>query len=563
MGTHPIFESGFDCLTDLKMTEGAAAPAKVAAPKATTGGAKGGKRNDVFTDKEKPQHIRMSNIEAAKAVADSVRTSLGPKGMDKMIKDDKENVTITNDGATILQRMKVLHPAARMLVELSKAQDVEAGDGTTTVVVVCGALLEAAKQLLAHGIHPTRISDSFQRACVEALTVLDTMAIPFDLSNREAMIKTAATSLSSKVISTHSQLMSQICCDAVLKVADPASNSLDLKDIQVVAKAGGTLDDTELVDGLCLDQAAMGTTRRMERAKVALIQFQLSPPKTDMENQVVINDYSQMDRVLKEERQYTLNLVKAIKKSGANVLLCQKSILRDAVSDLAIHYLNKLKILVIKDVEREQVPFVCKTLGCKPVASPDHFTPESLAAVDVVEEIAIGGSNNCIKFTGIQNASKTVSLLIRASNENLLAEAERSIHDALCVLRCLVKNRNLVAGGGAVESELALRLGQRAKEIGGVDGYCLQRYAEAMEVIPYTLAENAALNPIEVVTDLRKRHNGGDKNVGINVRKSGVSDMAKEEVVQPLLVSSSMITLATETVRSILKIDDIVNVMGR
>lgn len=505
----------------------------------------------------------MSNIEAAKAVADSIRTSLGPKGMDKMIKDDKDNVTITNDGATILQRMKVLHPAARMLVELSKAQDVEAGDGTTTVVVVCGALLEAAKQLLAHGIHPTRISDSFQRACVEALTVLDTMAIPFDLSNREAMIKTAATSLSSKVISTHSQLMSQICCDAVLKVADPASSSLDLKDIQVVAKVGGTLDDTELVDGLCLDQAAMGTTRRMERAKVALIQFQLSPPKTDMENQVVINDYSQMDRVLKEERQYTLNLVKAIKKSGANVLLCQKSILRDAVSDLAIHYLNKLKILVIKDVEREQVPFVCKTLGCKPVASPDHFTPESLAAVDVVEEIAIGGSNNCLKFTGIQNASKTVSLLIRASNENLLAEAERSIHDALCVLRCLVKKRALVAGGGAVESELALRLGQRAKEIGGVDGYCLQRYAEALEVIPYTLAENAALNPIEVVTDLRKRHNGGDKNVGINVRKSGVSDMAKEEVVQPLLVSSSMITLATETVRSILKIDDIVNVMGR
>merc|ERR1712227_857990 len=272
MGTHPIFESDFDCLTDLKMTEGAAA----------------GKKNDVFTDKEKPTHIRMSNIEAAKAVADSVRTSLGPKGMDKMIKDDKENVTITNDGATILQRMKVLHPAARMLVELSKAQDVEAGDGTTTVVVVCGALLEAAKQLLAHGIHPTRISDSFQRACVEALAVLDTMAIPFDLSNRGAMIKTAATSLSSKVISTHSQLMSTICCDAVLQVADPEKHTLDLRDIQIVAKVGGTLDNTELVDGLCLDQAAMGTTRRMEKAKVALIQFQLSPPKTDMENQVVI-----------------------------------------------------------------------------------------------------------------------------------------------------------------------------------------------------------------------------------------------------------------------------------
>jgi len=539
------------------MTEAKSAPAK----STSVGG--GGRGKDTFNDKEKPTHIRMSNIEAAKAVADSVRTSLGPKGMDKMIKDDKENVTITNDGATILQRMKVLHPAARMLVELSKAQDVEAGDGTTTVVVVCGALLDAAKKLLDHGIHPTRISDAFQRACVEAMKVLESMAIPFDLSNRDAMIRACATSLSSKVISTHSQLMSTICCDAVLQVADPEKHTLDLRDIQIVAKVGGTLDNTELVDGLCLDQAAMGTTRRMEKAKVALIQFQLSPPKTDMENQVVINDYSQMDRVLKEERQYTLNLVKAIKKSGANVLLVQKSILRDAVSDLAIHYLNKLKILVVKDIEREQVPFVCKSLGCKPVASPDHFTPDSLASVDCVEELPIGGESNCMKFTGIQSAGKTVSMLIRASNENLLAEAERSIHDALCVLRCLVKKRALLAGGGAVEAELALRLGQRAKEIGGVDGYCLQRYAEALEVIPYTLAENAALNPIEVVTNLRKLHNGGDKNAGINVRKCGVSDMAKEEVVQPFLVSSSMLTLATETVRSILKIDDVVNVVGR
>jgi len=535
------------------------AAAAKSAPKASSGGSKG---RGVFQDKEKPQHIRLSNIEAAKAVADAVRTSLGPKGMDKMIKDDKENVTITNDGATILQRMKVLHPAARMLVELSKAQDIEAGDGTTTVVVICGALLEAAKELLAHGSHPTRISDAFQRAAAEAMKVLDTMAIPFDLKDRDAMIKAAQTSLSSKVINTHSVQMATICADAVQKVADAEKNHLDLKDIQIVSKVGGTLDDTELVDGLCIDQGALGNTKRMEKAKVALIQFCLSPPKTDMENQVVINDYSQMDRVLKEERAYTLNLVKAIKKSGANVLLVQKSILRDAVSDLALHYLNKLKILVVKDIERDQVPFICKSLGCRPVASPDHFTPEALATVDNVDELPIGIGNNCLKFTGLNYQSKTVSVLIRSSNENLLAEAERSIHDALCVLRCLVKNRNLVPGGGAVEAELSLRLGQRAKEIGGVDGYCLQRYAEALEVIPYTLAENAALNPIEVVTELRKRHNAGEKNAGINVRKAGVSDMATEEVYQPLLVSSSMMTLSTECVRSILKIDDIVNVIG-
>lgn len=347
-----------------------------------------------FEDKEKPTQIRESNITAAKAVADAIRTSLGPKGMDKMIQDEKGDVTITNDGATILKQMKVLHPAARMLVELSKAQDIEAGDGTTSVVVIAGSLLDAAAKLLSRGIHPTIISDAFQQCAAKAVQVLATMARPVELSDRETLLKSASTSLNSKVVSQYSGLLAPLAVDAILKVIDPAvSTNVDLRDVKIIPKIGGTIEDTELVEGLVLTQkTASGSSglQRVEKAKIGLIQFCLSPPKTDMENQVIVSDYTQMDRVLREERQYTLNLVKQIKKAGCNVLLVQKSILRDALSDLALHFLNKMKILVVKDIERDDIEFICKATGCKPIASIDHFTPDMLATADMVEEVSVG-----------------------------------------------------------------------------------------------------------------------------------------------------------------------------
>ena len=276
--------------------------------------AKGGNahgKTSEYKDKDKPTQIRYSNITAAKAIADAVRTSLGPRGMDKMIQAGKGDVTITNDGATILKEMQVLHPAAKMLVELSKAQDIEAGDGTTTVVVVAGSLLDAAQKLLAKGIHPTTISESFQRAAAKSVEILEGMSTPLQLSDRESLLKSSTISLNSKVVLQYSSTLSPLCVDVVMKVIDPTvDNSVDLRDIRVLQKLRGTVEDTELVDGLVLKRTAGGAgMSRVEKAKIGLIQFCISPPKTDMDNQVVVWDYSQMDRVLKEERKYILDIV--------------------------------------------------------------------------------------------------------------------------------------------------------------------------------------------------------------------------------------------------------------
>jgi len=263
--------------------------------------------------------------------------------------------------------------------------------------------------------------------------------------------------------------------------------------------------------------------------------------------------------MLKEERTYLANICNKIKKAGCNVLLIQKSILRDAVTDLSLHFLAKLKILVIKDIERDDIEFISKTLGCTPVANVDIFTPDKLGTAELVEESPTG-DGKIVKITGIPVGAKTVSILVRGSNKLLLDEAERSIHDSLCVIRCLVKKRYLIAGGGAPEIELSLQLGQWSKTLRGIDSYCVAAYAEALEVIPYTLAENAGLHPISIVTELRNRHANGEKTAGINVRVGGISNILDDKVVQPLLVSTSAIRLATETVAMILKIDDIVAV---
>ncbi|CAL8086551.1 unnamed protein product [Calicophoron daubneyi] len=523
------------------------------------------KRGDSqFEDRGKPAAIRSSNIVAAKAVADAIRTSLGPKGMDKMIQESKGDVTITNDGATILKQMKLLHPAAKMLVELSKAQDIETGDGTTTVVVLAGSLLDACSKLLDKGIHPTTISDAFQRAAEKAREILESMSIPVQLDNLQQLTKVATTSLNSKVVSQHSDSLAPLAVKAVLDVVDPDSpNSVTLDDVRIVKKLGGTVEDTELVDGLILTQrvAAGCTIKKVEKAKIALIQFCVSPPKTDMENNIIVTDYTQMDRIMKEERQYILNIVKTVKKVGCNVLLIQKSILRDAVNDLALHYFSKMNIMVVKDIERTDVEFICKTLHCTPIASLDHFTSDYLGYANLVEDSE--ATARCVRFSGIQNKGRTVSILVRGSNKLMLDEAERSLHDALCVIRCLVKKGAMVAGGGAPEIEIAQKLALFSNTAPGLEQYCFRAFADAFEVVPYTLAENAGLNPIETVTQLRALHARGEVNAGINVRSGAVSDILSQDVMQPLLVSYSAVSLASETVRSILKIDDVISTGNR
>ncbi|KAF2302602.1 hypothetical protein GH714_039207 [Hevea brasiliensis] len=379
--------------------------------------------------------------------------------------------------------MEVLQPAAKMLVELSKSQDAAAGDGTTTVVVIGGALLKQCLTLLSSGIHPTIISDSLHKVSIKAVDVLTAMAVPVELSDRESLIKSASTSLNR---------------GAKWVVFDKKAS-----------------------------HAAGGPTR-VENAKIAVIQFQISPPKTDIEQSIVVSDYTQMDRILKEERNYILGMIKKIKATGCNVLLIQKSILRDAVTDLSLHYLAKAKILVVKDVERDEIEFITKTLNCLPIANIEHFREDKLGHADLVEEVSLGDSK-IVKITGIKNMGRTTTVLVRGSNQLVIDEAERSLHDALCVVRCLVNKRFLIAGGGAPEIELSRQLGAWAKVLHGMEGYCV-------------------------------RHAQGEINAGINVRKGQITNILEENVVQPLLVSTSAITLATECVRMILKIDDIVTV---
>lgn len=514
----------------------------------------------------------MGNIVAARAVADAIRTSLGPRGMDKMIQTGKGETIITNDGNTMLRDMAVMHPAAKMLVDLANAQDIEAGDGTTSVVVIAGSLLGAAERLLGKGLHPTIISESFQRAAAESVKILEDMSIPISLSDRQTLLKAASTSLSSKIVSQEPKL-APMAVDAVLKTIDSKSaDNVDLKNIRILKKVGGVIDDSEMVDGLVLNQQVVksgGGPTRVEKARIGLIQFQLSPPKPDMENQIVVNDYRQMDKILKEERTYLLNMVKKIKKAKCNVLLIQKSILRDAVNDLSLHFLAKLNILCVKDVERDEVEFICKSTGCKPIADIDSFTEDKLGSADLIEEVSSLGSR-IVKVTGVRppstGAPKTVSIVCRGANPLILDEAERSLHDAMCVIRCLVKKKALLPGGGAPETAISTALSKQALTAPYPDSICFKAFADALEVVPVTLAENAGLNSIKVVTELRSRHAKGERGVGVSIKRGGVGNMGGgdgktgeggEGVMQPLLVSTSAIELASETVKMILRIDDI------
>lgn len=515
-------------------------------------------------DSEKTKDIRTTNIIAARAVADVVRTSLGPKGMDKMIQDQKGKVLITNDGATILKQMSVIHPTAKMLVEISKAQDIEAGDGTTSVVVIAGALLKASQELLSKGIHPAAISDGFAVALDKAKEIIEGMGTPVDLKDRDTLIQSCVTCLSSKVVSANSDVLAPMAVDAVLKIIDQENDTnVDLNNIKVSMKLGGTVDDSELIDGLCFTNNQVshfaGGPTRINDAKIGMIQFCMSAPKTDLENNVVVNDYTAMDRILKEEKKYIVSLVKKVVATGCNVLLIQKSILRDAVNDLALHFLAKKGIMVIKDIEREDVSFICKTINAIPVPHIDQFTKDKLGTATLVEEVSAGsGDKKIVKVTGCPAQNKTVSILVRGSNQLVLEEAERSLHDALCVVRALVKKRFLVPGGAAVEMEVSQKLQAASREIYGTDGHCVRHFGESLELIPYTLAENAGLDPISFVTELRNKHIKGNKFDGLNIKRNKIMNMLDDNVIQPSLVSISALTLATECIRMILKIDDIV-----
>lgn len=534
-----------------------------------------------YTERSKGKDVRTSNIVAAKAVANAIRTSLGPRGMDKLLQLSNQEVLISNDGATILSKMKVLHPAGKMLVELSQSQDIAAGDGTTTVVVLAGALLEACDELLSKGIHPTMIASSFLRAAEYACQVLKEASRPVDLTDRDALLNAVETCLSSKVVSQNMDVFAPLAVDSVLGLLhDPATDTnVDLRDIRIIHQVGGTVEDSELIArGLVIPKgsnrsAGGGGPVLIHDAKILLIQFCLSAPKTDMDNTVIVQDYAAMDRILREERKYILEQCKIIKKTGCNVLLIQKSILRDAYNELSLHFLAKMGILVVTDIDRSEVDFICRSLHCHPVAHPDQCQVDHLGYAEQVADVWMeGGSNKVVKFTGIpaalqqppngHNAAdaqlKTMTVVLRGTSHVVLEEAHRSLHDAQCVVRSLVQERFLIAGGGAAEALASYKLQQKSLSLTGQDSYCWSAFAEALTTIPFTLAENAGMKPVPIVTELIAQQALGIHGAGIHIKYGAVADMYQANVVQPLKVSTSAISLAAETVALIMKIDDLI-----
>jgi T-complex protein 1 subunit delta len=505
------------------------------------------------------KNIQKSNLYMAKEVSDAIRTSLGPHGMDKGIIFDRE-ILITNDGATILENAVFDHASARMLVNISKSQDTEVGDGTTSVVVLSGSFLGSCLSLLEKGISPTKISDNFRFCLKKSQETLIRISMPVDIKNEQALCQAASTSLESKVISVQSHLLSPIAVKSILKITDVYSScDVNLKNVRIIKKIGGTIEQTELLDGVGLEYSIVKSFSgpiKIQFAKIAFIQFHISVPVTDTENVLVVKNYSSMDRIIREEKQYITSICRKIKASGCNVLLVQKSILRDSISNLALQILAEMQIMVIKDIDRDDLSFITNSFCCAPIVDIELMTPEKFGFADSVEEKTLG-SEKIIHFRGLRPSSrKTATVVIRSSNKLLLQEAERSFHDALCVIRSIVRRRYLVGGGGSTETEISVTLKQFSKSITGIDSFCIIAFANSLEVIPYTLSENAGLEPIEVVSRLKKLHLNGNKFAGINVRKGLIENMFQANIISPLLVLASILNMSVEFAIQLLKIDD-------
>lgn len=502
-----------------------------------------------------------SNFTVCKAVSDSIRTSLGPHGMDKVIISNQE-ILITNDGATILENARFQHPAAKMLVNISKSQDQEIGDGTTTVVVLTGSILGTCLNLLKKGFQKILLAEELWKILKKIEQILIRLSFPVDIGNMEKLYDAAFSSLESKVVSAHSYVLAPIAVNAILRITDINSTTgINLNDIKIIKKIGGVVEQTELLEGFGLNYPAVksyGGPIKMKKAQIALIQFCLSRPSTDIENTVIIENYLSMDKILKEEKEYVTGLCRKIKSSGCNVLLVQKSILRESLSPLSLQILSQMKIMVIQDIDRDDIAFISKSLGCTPIIDIEAFAFDKFGKAEIVEEKSFF-LEKMIEFKGIQfTRKKTATILLRASNNLLLEEADRSLHDALCVIRSIIRRRFIITGGGSVEMEISIHLKQYSKGISGLGSLCMFAIANTMEIIPFTLAENAGLEPLQMMSMLRAFHTKGEKTFGINIRKGAISDMFEENIISPLLVTTSAINLAFEFVIQMLKIDDII-----
>jgi len=499
--------------------------------------------------------VQRNNIMAARTIAEAVKSALGPKGMDKMLVDGSGDVTITSDGRTILDKMDIEHPAAKMMVEVAKTQDAEVGDGTTTSVILAGELLGKAEGLINKGVHPTVIVEGYIKAADKALETLESIAIPVKPSGKEYLKKVAATSMASKLVSESREELARIAVEAVLNVARKVGEDylVDLDDIMVEKKPGESMSETKLIEGVVLDKEVVhsGMPKRVEKAKIALLESALEIEKTEFDTKINIERPEQMESFLREEEDMLKAMVEKIVTSGANVVFCQKGI-----DDMAQHFLARKGILSVQRVKESDMKKLAMATSGKPVTNLEGLLKSDLGSAELVEERKIGDD----KMTFIEGCKnpRAVAILIRGSDKRFLDEAERSLHDALCVVRDVVQTPKIVAGGGAPEMEVARALRGYAETLPGREQLAVQSFGEAMEIVPLTLGENAGLDPVDLLLELRTRHEKGEKWAGVDVLEGKIKDMSKLGVYEPVSVKKQTIKSATEAATMILRVDDVI-----
>lgn len=507
------------------------------------------------TSRSRDREAQYANIRVAQIIAETVKSTLGPKGMDKMLVDGFGDVTVTNDGATILDEMDVQHPAAKMMVEVAKTQDDEVGDGTTTAVVFAGELLTKAQELIEKNVHPTIVIDGYRKAADKALEYLEEIGLAVEQDDKEALRKVAMTSIGGKLVAENKECFADLCVEAVLQIADrvDGGSKVDIDDIKIQKKPGEALTNTMLVQGIILDKEVVhpGMPNRVEKAKIALIDAALEVEKTEFSAKINIESPDQMMAFLDEEEAMVQGMVEKITESGANVVICQKGI-----DDLAQHLLARRGVLAVRRAKKSDMEKLAKATDGRVVTSVKDFTPEDLGEAEVVEERKVA-DEEWVFVEGCRNP-KAVTILVRGGTERVVDEAERSIHDALMVVKDVVEEPKIVAGGGAVEEELAHRIRAWAQRLSGREQLAALAFAEAFECVPTALAENAGLDPIDVIVGLRASHERGELWAGVDVFGGGIKDMRELDVYEPLVVKKQIIKSASESASMILRIDDVI-----
>ena len=497
-----------------------------------------------------------TNITAAKAVADAVRTTLGPKGMDKMLVDNMGDIVITNDGVTILEEMQIEHPSAKMLVEVAKTQNEEVGDGTTTAAVLAGELLKKAEDLLDQNIHPTVITKGYKLAREKALKILDSISekiTPEDVRDLEKIAITAMTGKSAEMASEH---LAKLSVEAVRTVLEKIDNKIEIdkEDIKLNKKQGGSADDTELIKGVIIDKEVVhpGMPKRVKYAKIALVDAALEIEKTETDAQIQITSPEQLQTFLEQEEKILKNMVENIASSDCNVLFCQKGI-----DDVAQHYLSKKGILTTRRVKKSDMEKLARATGGRIVSNLSDISVKDMGSAGLVEERKIAGEE--MIFVRDCKNPKSVSMLIRGGTEHVVDEVERAMEDALGAIVSALEVGKVVAGGGAPEEAVAKGLKEFSQSYSGREQLAILAFAEAMEVIPRTLAENAGLDPIDILVELRSAHDQGKKTYGVNVYTGKIVDMKALGVIEPLKIKTQAIKSAAEAAEMILRIDDIIS----